>query len=244
VTAVELVTVREVTLKFAVVEPAVTVTLVGTVAAFVLLLDSVTTAPPLGAALERVTVPCEVLPLVTLVGFNVSEDKLAGGGGGGTGLTVSDAVRVVPPKEPEMVTLLVAVTVAVLMLKVALVTPAGTVTLAGVEATLGALLESVTIAPPLWAALLKVTVPCDVLPPTRLAGFRLTDDRDSVTGAACGVNRREDDQLPATPAELRARTRHQCRTLASPVTVICDAVEVRLRTSGVVKPLLSSIWMS
>ena len=184
VTSVKVVTVREVTLKFAVAEPAAMVTLAGTVAALVLLLDKATSAPPLGAALESVIVASEALPPVTLVGFRVTEDKLAGGGGAGTGLTVSVAVRVEPLKELEMVTRLVAVTVTVLMLKEALVEPAGTVTLAGVEATLGLLLERVTTAPPLCAALLKVTVPCEVLPPTRLAGFKLTEDRVGAEGAA------------------------------------------------------------
>ena len=62
--------------------------------------------------------------------------------------------------------------------------------------------------------------------------------------AACGVKRREADQLPATPAEFLARTLHQCCTAARPLTVVCEAVEVRLRTSGAVKLLLSSTWMS
>ena len=44
-------------LKFALVDPAATVTLAGTVAAEVLSLDSDTTAPPAGAALDNVTVP-------------------------------------------------------------------------------------------------------------------------------------------------------------------------------------------
>ena len=43
--------------KVALVEPAATVTLGGTVAAFVLLLERVTTAPPEGAAAESVAVP-------------------------------------------------------------------------------------------------------------------------------------------------------------------------------------------
>src|SRR5262245_25578291 len=98
--------------------PAVTVTLAGTVAALVLLLERATTAPPLGAALVSVTVPCDPAvaePPVTLVGFSASEDKLAGGGGGGAGRTLSVAVRVVPLKMAEMVTLLVTATVTVLI---------------------------------------------------------------------------------------------------------------------------------
>src|SRR5262249_34306682 len=192
------------------------------------------------AALESASVPCDVFPPVTLVGFNVSDDKLAGGGGGGTGVTASVAVRVTPLKVAEMVTLFVAVTATVLMANVALVAPAATVTLAGVEAMAGALLDRVTTAPPAGAALLRVTVPCEELPPTTLDGLSESDERVGAAGAACGVKRLAADQLPATPAEFFARTRHQCRTVARPVTVVCDAVEVRLRTSGVVNALLSS----
>ena len=54
------------------------------------------------------------------------------------------------------------------------------------------------------------------------------------------VNRRAADQLPATPAEFLARTRHQCWTAARPLTLVCDAVDVRLLTSGAEKVLLSS----
>jgi hypothetical protein len=54
--------------KVAVVAFAATVTLAGTGAAE-LLLDNVTTAPPDGAAELRVTVPVEVNPPTTLVGF-------------------------------------------------------------------------------------------------------------------------------------------------------------------------------
>src|SRR5262245_49345748 len=138
---------RDVSVKVTLLAPAATVTLASTVAALVSLLDRATTAPPPGAALVSVTVPCEVLPPVTLVGFNVSEDKLAGGGGGGTGRTVRAAVRVVPLKVAERVTLFVAVTVTVLIGKLALVAPAATVTLAGIEATLRALLDRATTAP-------------------------------------------------------------------------------------------------
>ena len=57
--------------------PAATVTLAGTVATLVLLLDSVTTAPPEGAAAVSVTVPCELSPPFTLVGFRVSDESVA-----------------------------------------------------------------------------------------------------------------------------------------------------------------------
>jgi len=54
--------------KLAFAAPAGTVTLAGTVAIAMLLLESVTVAPPVGAAPLRVTVPVEAVPQGTLVG--------------------------------------------------------------------------------------------------------------------------------------------------------------------------------
>ena len=66
-----------VTAKDAVVAPSATVTLAGTVAAE-LLLERVTTAPPAGAALPRVTVAVEPVPPVRLAGFSDIEKSVAG----------------------------------------------------------------------------------------------------------------------------------------------------------------------
>jgi len=83
------------TVKLALVAPAATVTLAGTLAAAVLLLESDTTAPPVGAGALNVTVPVEdCVPPFTLVGFSVNEDSVTGGGA--AGFTVSAAVRVAP----------------------------------------------------------------------------------------------------------------------------------------------------
>ena len=72
--------------------PAGTVMLDGTLAA-PLLLESVTCAPPAGAAPLRVTVPVDdCAPPVTLVGLNVSEETVGRGGG----VTVSEADWLVP----------------------------------------------------------------------------------------------------------------------------------------------------
>ena len=65
----------------------------------------------------------------------------------------------------------------VVTVNVALVTPAGTVTLAGTLAAFE-LSESVIAAPPLGAAALNVTVPVDEAPPTTVAG--LTETAESV----------------------------------------------------------------
>ena len=70
-------------------------TLAGTVAA-VELLESVTSAPPLGAALVSVTLPCELPPPVTVLGFSASVFRLAAGGGADAGVTVSVPDRLVP----------------------------------------------------------------------------------------------------------------------------------------------------
>ena len=63
------------TVRDALVAPAATVTLEGTAAAAVLLLESVTVAPPAGAAPLNVTVPVEEFPPVSLLGFSVSEER-------------------------------------------------------------------------------------------------------------------------------------------------------------------------
>jgi hypothetical protein len=89
-TVVAVATALVVTVKVAVVAPAGTATLPGTVAA-PLLLKSETKAPPLGAGPFSTTVPVgEEVPPVTLVGVSVSE-----AGTGGT--TVSEALWLPPP---------------------------------------------------------------------------------------------------------------------------------------------------
>jgi hypothetical protein len=67
-----------VTGKVAVVAFAATITLTGTVAAAILLLVSVTTAPPVGAAALSVTVPVDPVPPVTFVGFTETDEILGG----------------------------------------------------------------------------------------------------------------------------------------------------------------------
>ena len=66
-------------MKVAVVALAATVTLAGTWAAAVLLLDNVTTAPPVGAGPLSVTVPVDMFPPSTDVGFRLMELRVVGG---------------------------------------------------------------------------------------------------------------------------------------------------------------------
>src|SRR5207245_999418 len=106
----------------ALVAPAGTVTLPGTEAAE-LLLDSVTCVPPAGAGPSSVAVPVELLPPVTVVGFTPSEERPA------AGFTVRVAVRVTLLYEAVMVAEVDAATALVVTVNVALMAPAGTVTL-------------------------------------------------------------------------------------------------------------------
>jgi hypothetical protein len=81
------------TVNVALVAPAVIVTLDGTLATPMLLLESGTCAPPSGAGPLSVTVPVEdCRPPTTVVGFNVREERVAG-----TGMTISVADLLVPP---------------------------------------------------------------------------------------------------------------------------------------------------
>jgi len=128
------------TVNVAVVAPAATVTEAGTVA-LVLLDDRVTAAPPVPAALERVTVPVEEFPPETDVGLTATEVTVGP-------LIVSVAVLEAPPdRVPVIVTVVFRLTAVVFTVNVAAVWPAGTVTEAGSVAE-GLLELNVTTVPP------------------------------------------------------------------------------------------------
>jgi len=109
--------------KVALVAPAATVTLAGTVAAAVLLLDKVTTAPPDGALPVSVTVPVELFPPTTEVGVRVRVES--------TGGFTSRVAVLLTPRVAVTVTEVAVVTTLVVTVNVVDVLPAGTVTLAG-----------------------------------------------------------------------------------------------------------------
>jgi len=93
VTVVDAVTGLVLTVKVAVVAPAGTAMLEGTLAT-PLLLETATCAPPAGAGPLNVTAPVEdCTPPITLVGFSASEDTVGSGGG----VTVSVADLLAPP---------------------------------------------------------------------------------------------------------------------------------------------------
>src|SRR2546426_9254365 len=123
VAEVDAATALVVTVNGALVAPAGTVTLAGTVAAAVLSLDSVTCAPPAGAGPSSVAVPVELLPPVTVVGFTPSEERRT------ARFTMRVAVRVTPLWSEELTAEVHAASTLVVPLHLALVAPAGTVTL-------------------------------------------------------------------------------------------------------------------
>jgi hypothetical protein len=148
-----------------------------------------------------------------------------------------------------MTTLVLAVTAEVVTVKEAFEAPAVTLTLDGTAATDGFALLRLTRAPPLGAPLVNVIVPCAVAvpPPTSEVGLTLTAERlagDGVVEPPCAVNRRTAENGPATPAELKARTRQKSRCAGRPVTVACDTLTVCPNVSDALKFFESSICIS
>ena len=137
-----------------------------------------------------------------------------------------------------------APTAVVLTVKLALVAPAATVTLAGTPAAAVLLLESVTSAPPGGAAAVKVAVPVEALPPTTVVGFTDTADKLAAAVAACGVKRRVAENGPNTPAEFCARTRHHKRCAGRPPMVACETLTTWFAVKGAAMVTESSTWIS
>jgi hypothetical protein len=156
VTGVELVTLVVMMANVAVVEPVGTVTLPGTPATL-LLLANVTTAPAAGAGPLSVTVPCDDAPPVTLDGVSASDVSVTAPGGPGS--THRIGWSPFPSLQTVSITGVETVTLFVVTVKVALLSPAGTVTLAGTDATDGLLLVSVYTWPPAGATFWMCSVP-------------------------------------------------------------------------------------
>lgn len=169
VTDLDVVTVTVVTVKVALVPPAATVTLAGTLATEVRLLERVTTVPPVGAGPESVTVPVDGAGPLTVLGFRVKALSVGA-------VTVNVAVRAVPPVAVILTEVLVA-TGLVVTVKVAVVVLAATDTLASTCAAPVLLLDSVTTAPPDGAGPFNVTVPVEDVPPIREVGLKVTEFR-------------------------------------------------------------------
>lgn len=151
--------------------PAGTVTLVGTVASELLLLVSVTTTPPDGAGEERVAVPVTLFPPLVLDGLRVMAESDPAGVAGST---VSTAVCVRPEPVAVIVTLVGCVTAPVVTLKVAAAVNCDITTDAGTLATEGSLLLRVKVVS-LDTVLFSLTRPLDPAVPVTDVGLSVSD---------------------------------------------------------------------
>jgi hypothetical protein len=140
-------------------EPAGTDTEVGTPAAAGLPLASVTLTPPLGAAVDRLTVAVDAVPPSTSEEVMVTEVTAKGG------KMFNTALRDESPREAVMVPVVAMVTTLVATGKLVAVAPPATVTCGGTLAADALLLDSVTLAPPAGAAEESVRVPVIDAPP-------------------------------------------------------------------------------
>jgi hypothetical protein len=158
----------------ALVAPAGTVTLAGTMTTAVLPLESETSAPPLGAGALRVTRPAEGDPPTTVAGVSVRAVRV--GPAAGSGVTVRESLCVRPEFEAEMVTVVELVERAVVTWNATAVAPAGTVTPGGTVASEGLLLDRERATPPLGAGLSRVICPVEEFPPLTLVGLRTSEN--------------------------------------------------------------------
>src|SRR5579872_101539 len=99
-----------------------------------------------------------------------------------------------------MVTAVTVPTAFVVTVNVAVVAPAATVTLAGTCTAVVLLLDKVTLAPPVGAAPLSVTVPVDEAPPVTLAGFTETEDKDGPDDVPAAFNATMAASQPPVPS--------------------------------------------
>ena len=95
---------------------------------------------------------------------------------------VKDALLVTPLYDALMPALIFLLVLAVVILKVAALPPAGTVTFAGTIALVGLLLVSLTTKG-LEVTLFSCTVPTELDPPTTVVGFKVRDESAADTGA-------------------------------------------------------------
>jgi len=121
------------------------------------------------------------MPPFRLVGFKVSVETTR------TGLTVMVADLETPLRVPVIVKEDAAVTALVVMVKVADVAPAATVTLAGTVPIVVDEDESVTTAPPAGAGFVNVTVPVTAKPPVTAATLVVTLDKTAGGGVTVRV---------------------------------------------------------
>jgi hypothetical protein len=170
-------TARVATVNVARADPAGTVTLAGTMTVSPLV-DKATTAPPDGAGPVSVAVPVTESPPTTLDALTEIDWM------DGRAVTVSGADWLLLPLT-DAVNVAVPAATAVIV-NVALDDPAGMVTEVWTVATAGLLLDSAMLAPPVDAAVVRLTVPCAVSPATTLAPLIVTADTAVVAVADVG----------------------------------------------------------
>jgi hypothetical protein len=152
-----------VTVNVALVAPAATATLAGTVATAMFRLDRLTVIPPGGAIAVNVTVPVEGFPPTTAIGERETALRAAG-------FTVIDADVATDARVAVIVTVLTAVTPRLVTVKAAVRAPAGMVTLAGTVAAVVSELARPTTAPVPAALPSRLTVPVEVPPAGTVVG--------------------------------------------------------------------------
>lgn len=133
------------------------------------MLDSVTVVPPVGAAPLRVTVQAEDPGPVTVDGVQLKPVTRSWACGADT---LRAVVAMLPFNDATNVALTAVVVDAAEAVKLALVCPDLTTTLAG-TVTVALLLDSATVVPPVGAVALIVTVQFAVAGPVTAAGVQL-----------------------------------------------------------------------
>ena len=146
--------------------PASTVAVPGMETALLLLLESVTTKPPVGAGpVNRMRTGVEP-PAVTVIGLGTMSRRTGG-------LTRTEVERFLPLYDAEIVAKVETVTAEVVNRNEPLRDPAAMVTVAG-AATTAVSLVILTTTPPAGAGPLRRMIPVAVKPPVRAEGFGLT----------------------------------------------------------------------
>jgi hypothetical protein len=177
-------------------DPAGTVTLSGTASGSVA--DTVTFAPPAGAAAVRLIVAVTLAPPTTLDALNAMEARAAWR----VTVTIGDCLLL--PLNPTVIAAVPADTPVTV--KLAVDEPPAIIMDDGTAATEGLLLESVTFAPAAGAAAVRLTVPCVLAPTDRLVEFSAT--LETVT-MVVGVVGELDPPHPAIDATATAVEREQ-----------------------------------
>jgi hypothetical protein len=186
----------------------------------VLLSDSVTTVPPVGAAELRATVQVLAAPEVNVVGVQASEVRLTGAA------RLIAAVLDTPLRVAVSVALCVLVMVPAVALNVVEVDAAGTVTEVGAVSRV-LLSDSVTTVPPVGAAELMVTVQVLATPEVNVVGVQDNELRDGAVAPPVTVPPVVETAIAVPAAEDPAAWVIPIAVLVTPAAI------VRFRTATV-----------